>query len=355
MATARTRLTELGTAVGITWSAEDLRRIDLASAEIPGIEADQWRPAVLPALAPGSPDGSRVRRAIANGHAFRQEVLRGIAPHLVEWVGGSRNVWVSDVPGDLVVNDVYFVQAKYDGSRCLLNTAPSALFDDLLVQDGVRGRPSWFDEVAPDAHQHFYEVATSALDVALPQRVTELAGAHRRTLKGHFKQRGRGAGDDAEHRAYRRLCEDVSEATAARWQASLDAASPTQRTQMLFRMLRLAGGRYWLLGDSRGEPVRLRVSDTRTWRQRFELRRFEVRAAGAGQPQVDWTATIRHADDDRHVEVDGFCEIRWSHGRLAGNPECKVQVVTPLAAVPGYSVMSDRLGQTRLSLLDTAR
>ena len=38
--------------------------------------------------------------------------------------------------------------------------------------------------------------------------------------------------------------------------------------------------------------------------------------------------------------VDGFCEVRWSHGKLQGMPECKVQVRTPLAELPGYDPMT---------------
>ena len=34
--------------------------------------------------------------------------------------------------------------------------------------------------------------------------------------------------------------------------------------------------------------------------------------------------------------VKGHVEIRWSHGRFSGNPEAKVYLDTPHAAVPGY-------------------
>ena len=61
---------------------------------------------------------------------------------------------------------------------------------------------------------------------------------------------------------------------------------------MLFRMLRIAGGPYWLLGTKGHPPVRLRVRDTRSWRDHFELKRFTVVDAHAGQPQVDWRAEV---------------------------------------------------------------
>ena len=119
---------------------------------------------------------------------------------------------------------------------------------------------------------------------------------------------------------------------------------------MLFRMLRIAGGPYWILGTKGSDAVRLAVADTRTWRERFELRRFVVTAADAGQPQVDWRAEILDRDPlTDHADgpappvvrwVEGYCELRWSHGKLQGHPECKVQVRTPLAALPGYGPMN---------------
>ncbi|MCB1261705.1 MAG: hypothetical protein KDB33_15155, partial [Acidimicrobiales bacterium] len=105
--------------------------------------------------------------------------------------------------------------------------------------------------------------------------------------------------------------------------------------QLLFRMLRIAGGPYWLLGTKGAAPVRLAVTDTRSWRERFVLRKLTLADAHAGQPQVNWRAEIADGDE-RHV-VDGYCEIRWSHGKLQGHPECKVQVTTPLADIPGYA------------------
>ena len=80
--------------------------------------------------------------------------------------------------------------------------------------------------------------------------------------------------------------------TTLRWRHRLEAATLPQRTQMLFRMLRIAGGPYWLLGTKGHTPVQLRVADTRSWRERFELKRFTVVDAHAGQPQVDWRAEI---------------------------------------------------------------
>ena len=149
----------------------------------------------------------------------------------------------------------------------------------------------------------------------------------------------------AEDQAYRELCRAVSLETTLRWRHRLEASTGSQATQMLFRMLRIAGGPYWLLGTKGSAPVRLAVIDTHSWRQAFFWRTpsFRVLDAHAGQPQVDWRAEIVERGVTgpaarRHVE--GFCELRWSHGKLQGHPECKVQVTTPLEAIPGYRPMA---------------
>jgi hypothetical protein len=178
--------------------------------------------------------------------------------------------------------------------------------------------------------------ALSSADLAitdLPTDVRDLDRDHKRRLKTFMRASVPTAAEDD---AYRALCRAVSLETALRWEHRLRASTSSQRTQMIFRMLRIAGGPYWVLGTKGARPVRLAVVDTRTWRERFTLKGFVVRAAQAGQPQVDWRASITEAATGATHHVEGLCEIRWSHGKLQGHPECKVQVSTPLDALPGY-------------------
>ena len=50
-------------------------------------------------------------------------------------------------------------------------------------------------------------------------------------------------------------------------------------------------------------------------------------------------ATVHDRATKEPCHIEGICEIRWSHGKLQGHPECKVQVTTALAAIPGYQPM----------------
>ena len=269
MATDKTRLTELATAVGLVWDPSLPWPEGLKSLEVPGIDPTIWHPAVLPATNVGSPQRELLMRALENGRAFRREVLDGRMPNRVDWQGGTRSVWTSDIPRDLTVDGVWFIQAKYD-STCVLNTSPGSLVDELLVDQSNETRPSWFEEVALDQLQAFYRRIVQ-LDSSLPADVRHLEQQSKALVKSLLSNPSfAGLTDDS----YRDLCRAVSLETTLRWRHHLEHATVPQRTQMLFRMLRISGGPYWLLGVKGHDPVRLRVDDTRSWRQRFELKSF---------------------------------------------------------------------------------
>jgi len=336
VATDKTKLTELGTAVGLVYEPQDdTWPAAIENLDIPGLDPSTWQPSVLPATRTADPQRGLLLRAITNGQEFRRVVLQGRRPASIEWSGGGRTTWTSDIPRDLTVDGVYFIQAKYD-STCVLNTAPATMVDHLLVEDGAGQHASWFETVALRALQAYYAKvrARCALD-ALPRDVRDLGRADRAALKAAMRAPG-AAASAAEDTAYLELCQAVSIETELRWKQRLRASTHPQHTQMLFRMLRIAGGPYWLLGTKRQDEVQLSVTDTRTWRDRFELKSFTVTAAQAGQPQVDWRARVEDRRTKDALHVEGFCEIRWSHGKLQGHPECKVQVTTALGELPGY-------------------
>jgi hypothetical protein len=336
MATDKTRLTELATAVGLVWEPSQAWPQGLEQLDVPGLDAEIWHPAVLPATAVGSPGRDLLLRALENGRAFRDQVLGGRRPDQVEWLGAAHSVWTSDIPRDLTIDGVWFIQAKYD-STCVLNTSPGSLVDDLLVDHTREARHSWYEEVALDELQTFYDhIRIAEADADLPADVRDLDRVGKTELKTRMRAR---PATEAEAASYGELCRAVSIETTLRWRHHLEGATTAQRSQMLFRLLRISGGPYWLLGTKGHDPIRLRVADTRSWRERYELKRFSVLDAHAGQPQVDWRAEILDRGTRDRCVVEGFCEIRWSHGKLQGNPECKVQVTTPLDAIPGYTPM----------------
>jgi hypothetical protein len=356
MADQRTQITELGTAAGILLG-DDHHRLELLDAlDLPGIPETVWRPPLEAAAEDWHQHHKVLRASLANGAAFRASVLGGRDPQTVEWRGGSKAMWVSDAPVDLRVNDVYLISAKYD-SVCLLNRAPAAVFDHLLAAGGSARNPHWFETVAPVEYQLFFEALIDALVVEggadrhhFPATPAELTKAERVHLKYVLKPWTRSLPGGAAD-AYRSMCAAVSTATADRWKGTLNAASDTVKLGMVAQMIRLSGSVYWLLGQSGDRPVRCRVGDAASLRSTYRLARFDVELpASVGQPRVDWTAHLepRRGVPGEAAVVVGFCEIRWSHGKFQGHPECKVQLRTPVWQLPGYTELAGR----PLSLFD---
>lgn len=329
----KTEITEIITGLGAL--GDDDLDVCLGSdppPELHNVDGPTWG-RLLAARSDGAHDAEFLA-AWNNGRALLRAVdgLRGRRPRVVEWKGGHRDPGEDPVPADLRIDHVYLVSCKYL-SKVLHNASPSGVFDRRLSGSSIRrGEPNWFDEVAPAEHQELYQLVLRhhADDLELPMRVTKLTAEQRRALRAVIPREW--APECAA--AYRRLTAAASTASAARWADGL--ATARDRTALLWRLLRLGPAPYFVLGTGRGDVLRLRVATPWDWRQAYELRAFEVAPATAGQPQVDWSATVRRREDHVEVEVVGHVEIRWSHGRFGGLPEAKVYLDTPHTRVPGY-------------------
>jgi hypothetical protein len=333
MPALRTEITEIVTGLG-TLGSDDLENTldaHCAPPQLRHVGPEHWQ-RLRTAWVQRQHEGEFLA-AFNNGRAFlrSRDGLRGRVPALVEWKGSHRDPADDPVPADLRMDHVYLVSCKYL-SRVLHNSSPWALFDRCLRgAQGRRGPGDWFSEVAPTEHQHHYQELRRVLPGGhrLPERVGELDRDQQRTIAS-----ARTIGSSGSDDAYLALCQQVAEASARRWIRELD--SPAERRAMLWRLLRLASAPYFVLGTGRGGSLRLRVATPWDWQQCFELVGFDVFAEAAGQPRVGWRAVVRDRDDRSELEVRGHVEVRWSHGRLGGNPEAKVYLDTPHQRVPGY-------------------
>lgn len=332
MPAPRTEITEIVTGLGML-GLDDLETALLSRpTELRNVSDDVWRR--LDELHRAGRHRIEFAAAWANGVAFLRAVqgLRGRPPLLVEWKGPHRSPGDEVVPADLRVDHVYLVSCKYL-SKILINASPEHLFGrSLRGGHGVTASRDWYEEVAPRPYQQLYEVLRVELGprCVLPPFVTDLTPAHRATLKAEVAESWSTAG----RAAYRSFAGAVAQASAERWRAAL--ARKADREAMLWRLLRIGSAPYFVLGATAGHTLRLRIDTPWDWRQRFDLRRFDVWGDDAGQPVVRWRATVRERDSAEDRLVDGHVEVRWSHGRFAQPPEAKVYLDTPHHRVPGY-------------------
>ena len=190
--------------------------------------------------------------------------------------------------------------------------------------------PGTSDAARHGAHRD-HQMADHALLGTLPERALDLNSPEREAL-GHWLKAGWPPG--AKER-YRTLSQSVAEASAGRWQASLDAGGGRAEA-LLWRLLRIGSAPYFVLGSSDSRSIRLRIATSWDWRQQFQLASLEVEAQPGGQPRVGWEAVVRDRASHDRLRVSGHIEVRWSHGRFAGPPEAKGYLDTPHHLVPGY-------------------
>lgn len=274
--------------------------------------------------------------AWANGRAFLKspDGLRNRLPLTIEWKGPQQQPGFDTLPADLRIDHVYLVSCKYR-SQILANSSPTNLFVRRLA-DRTSGADatSWYSICAPDELQHFYTCIRRFVGLALlPTRHEDLTAAGTARIRAACG----GAWPPALLPLWREFSLAVAGASAETWKQELTTSA--RREEMLWRLLRLGPAPYFVLGSSPAGPMRLRIGTPWDWRQAFTLDSLDVEAASAGQPRVDWHATVVDKGSGTQRDVDGHVEVRWAHGRFS-TVEAKIYLDTPHAAVPGYHPLS---------------
>jgi hypothetical protein len=327
VADLRTAITEVVTGLGML----DFDDIEAALSARPeamtNVSADVWE-----ALARAWKDGRHpdvFTAAFMNGRRFlsARDALRSRVPLIVEWKGAHRAPGDEVVPADLRIDHVYLVSCKYL-SRIVMNASPHHVFDRLLSGGQGRRGTDWFREVAPAEHAALYEAVREHAGVELPSDASDLDASQRRTIATALRD---GWPDGAAER-YQALVERTAAESAIRWREAVRGHAES----MLWRLLRIGSAPYFVLGASPRGFVRLRIATPWDWRQRYELRAFDVDSRAGGQPVVAWSARVRERATGTDQRVEGHVEVRWSHGRMGAPPEAKVYLDTPHSDIPGY-------------------
>ena len=333
MASLRTEITEIVTGLGmlpLDNVQEALRGRPAAMIGVSDNHYDRLDEALRQ-----SENRGLFENAWANGRAFARarEGLRGRAPLRVEWKGPHHLPAYEQIPVDLRVDYVYLVSCKY-GSKLLHNASPSHLFDRLLaVRRGSRS--DWYNEVAPGGYQRFYAACRDHLgNMDLPEKVTDLNRDQRHHLKREFKRHW----PTPLKSPYQQFTTQVSNASAQRWSTTLGNRAQSKE-ELLWRLLRLQPAPYFVLGTRGTKPVRYRVDTPWDFRQRYELRSFDIQPEKAGQPRVKWLAHLKEKSTGKPVYVQGHVEVRWSHGRFQGAPEAKIYLDTNPFKTAGYTTL----------------
>jgi len=330
MAEIRTEITEIVTGLGMLGYGSLERAIATRPAAVRNVTNAHF--ARLEAAYRAESHDELFAVSWDNGIVFARSVdgLRGRPPHTLEWKGAHRPPAYEQIPADLRVDHVYLISCKY-GSRILINSSPSNLFDHRLV---VREKApiDWFAVVAPVEYQEFYERVKTDFSVAgLPVSVDDLGREHRAALKTVLPRRLSGETEAA----YQAMNEEVAKASVARWKRSLNTKG--RREEMVWRLLRFQAAPYFILGVGANDvPIRTRVATPWDARNRYEFRDLEVEPGARSQAVVGWRAVFHDRVRQTPMFAAGHVEVRWSHGKFGQAPEAKVYLDTPYDEVPGY-------------------
>jgi len=97
------------------------------------------------------------------------------------------------------------------------------------------------------------------------------------------------------------------------------------RVELVKAFFRISDSEYVLAGIDRGEKIALSFSNISSLISDFEL--VEIIAEpdlNAGQAVVRFVVTINSRKTNEIVNMPFHVELRWSHGKLCGNPEGKL-------------------------------
>lgn len=329
MPSDRTVVTELATGLGMLGDGDLATVIKNRPGALSSLTTADWDQ--LTALWDSRAYELEFASGFLNGRAFLHapDALNGRRPRLIEWTGGRRPPGDDVLPSDLRIDHVYLVSCKYL-SRILHNPSPARLVEGLLTQAPVEDVRDWYLRTAPFEYQRLYEACARAVSgLPLPERAADLTTSDRRRLVAALQ----GGWPNQAGDIYRELCRVVSDASAAEWNARVNARNAEV---MLWRLLRFGSAPYFILGASPQGAMRLRIATPWDWRQEFRLVHFEIKPQAGGQPRVGWTAVCEARKSGAERIVRGHIEIRWSHGRFGQPPEAKVYLDSPHDDVPGY-------------------
>ena len=174
---------------------------------------------------------------------------------------------------DLRIDHVYLISCKYL-SRNIANPSPARLFEGLLATTGAWETTDWYEVVAPAELRDLYDACRRATGLtALPDDPGQLRTEDRRALRRALPAR---TFPPEAQGPYRRLCAQVSAASAQRWRDNVEQQRAAER--MVWRLLRIGNATYFLLGADPRRSLRLRVASPWDWRQRLPARRPRHRA-----------------------------------------------------------------------------
>lgn len=260
----------------------------------------------------------------------------------VRWEGPHHQARSVSMAKDLVAANIP-ISVKAN-SNVVFNHSPYVLFTSVPSGMSAPTRSeNWFLAVAPQSYQELYTWIRSRSSEDLPAEVED----YHRTVKGNRrKQLGRLVKQLSEAQTphfdalYLRLCHDVAEESADRFNAAVQSSfsSPIRNAvadEIVKTLFRLGDSEYVLCGLDHNKGFGVDVPDITSWKRQWVLRSVVAQPdLSRGQSIVDINLVIGNKQTRKDQTFAFEVQTRWAHGKFSGNPEAKVYKTFPWIAVP---------------------
>jgi len=263
----------------------------------------------------------------------------------VRWEGPQQQASSVTIPIDLLAANTP-ISVKAD-SNVVCNRSPHILF---VSDPGGTLSPTrsenWYTVVAPDLYQALYDLARTVAGLDLPASVIEyhqtIRGANRKRL-GKVMQTFSMADTEQFNQLYTSFCHEVARQSADLFNRTLtQSLSGSIRNaiseNIIRRFFRLGDSEYVLCGLDGKQDFGVTVPALTTWkRSGWSFKRLLAQADLArGQSVVNFELVVEERDKRKEHSFPFHAEIRWSHGKFAGNPEAKLYKEFAWTEVPFF-------------------
>jgi hypothetical protein len=292
------------------------------------------------------------------GNKLRTKVFLGNVS-IVLWTGIQQQAATVMASKDLLIPSANTPISVKNDSHVVANPSPHNLFISVPSGGAVASQAEdWFIEKNQVGLQALYSIARELYnsqtliqanpEEQLPGTVIEFYQQVNRDGRKKLQAFLKNGMNEEQVRQFNRLyvsmCTEVSSASANEFNHQLNSLRPNLRAAVyegiIRQFFRINAVDYILCGLDNGHPFAVHIPELTSWKHDWVVQ--SIIASGVperGQSVVNIVVDIQNKHTKIRYSLAFHVEVRWSHGKLCGNPEAKLYKEFDWTDVPFYEVI----------------
>lgn len=268
----------------------------------------------------------------------------------VSWTGAGRQGSIDSVAKDIEIQDINWRVSVKEDANVFINGSPERIIDQISRGDFVTGgrNTDWFRKIASKELNDYY-VACDGPSVTTAASVDDFYRSVPRLERkkfGAYVAELHAANTPAALSAYALLCEKVSVESANIFNKNMALFVKSKKSKQglhnaFHLFFRINGVRYILAGVDKRRSFAVMLPSSEEWGKRYDFVGIHASPRKAGQPEILLEFSFKDKDSKQFFNQVARLEIRWSHGKFCGNPECKVYKTWANDALPWCEPISE--------------